>query len=905
MIQPPFDLRCEYLINPIEIDTPIPRFSWLLEHQSRNQNQSAFQIIVSSNLDKILSEIGDLWDSRKVTSDNHINISYNGKTLKSSEIYYWRVKWWDKNDSESNFSKISNFGTALLNDSDWIANWISKKEFINETTRRKLQYKSGEPDFMGRLMEDDLKEVHAIYFRKEFNIKKSIKTAKLYICGLGYYELRINGKKVGDRILDPAQTDYNKISLYSTYNITEMLKNNNAIGVILGNGRCIEHYGFDFPKLIAQIHIYYIDGTMETICTDENWKVSNGPILENGIYYGEKYDAQLEILGWDLSNYDDSSWDPATLVNGYRLASQLMQPIQITKVKEPQKLENPQPGMYVYDFGQNYTGFVRLKVRGPRGCQIKLRFAEILYDDGTINTATNGNALATDIYILKGEGEEIFQPHFTYHGFRYVELTGFPGVPSKDTIKGLFFHSNVPKIGEFSCSNSLINKIHSNIIWGQLSNLMSIPTDCPQRDERHGWMGDAQLVTEEAMLNFDMARFYTKYLRDIKLCQNKDGSISDVIPPYWKIFPADPAWGSAYITIAWYMYWYYKDIRVLEDNYDSIKLYVEFLSNTAEENISPLGKFGDWCPPSCIVSKRTPINLVATWYYYHDTLLLSKIAKILGNKKDYEYYSEKATEIKNDFNKTFLMHSYMYIKVSALDQAISQTSNILPLYLNMVPEDREKEILSYLIEAIKGHYDYHFDTGIIGTRYIFDTLTEKGYPDVIYKMINQTSFPGYGYMIREGATTLWERWEKLEGGGMNSHNHIMLGSVDTWFYNTLAGIKSLEAGWKYIKIKPYIPDDVSNVVGKIKTIKGYISSSWEKVKSGLKLNLEIPVGSIAEVWLPIKNNATSIKEGDQILWKNGELIEPIFDIDFKEMKDDYIVFNIGSGFYEFLVEGIT
>ncbi|MHA2088366.1 MAG: family 78 glycoside hydrolase catalytic domain [Promethearchaeota archaeon] len=612
MIKPPSNLRCEYLVNPIEIDMPYPRFSWILDHEERSQYQSAYQIIVSSEETFSNSENGNIWDTGKIFSDNHINIEYSGKPLKSDSSYYWRVKWWDKDDKESNFSDIATFGTALLNDSDWKAKWISKKEFIDEDSRRKLQYKSQERDFMGSLFEKDFYEVHAIYLRKEFSLEKQVKNAKIYICGVGYYELRINGKRIGDRVLEPAQTDYNKIALYSTYDITAHLENKNVIGVILGNGRCLEHYGYDFPKLIAQIHIHYTDGTNSLIITDDSWELSTGPILENGIYFGEKYDARLEMPGWDKPNFKDNEWEKVTLVKGHKLASQLMQPIQVTTILKPQSLKSPQAGVYIYDFGQNFTGFVRIKAQGPKGSKIKLKFSEILDETGLLNTATNGNAQVTDIYILKGDGEETYMPHFTYHGFRYVELTGFPGVPTIDTIEGLFFHSNVPQVGDFFCSNELINKIHTNIIWGQLSNLMSIPTDCPQRDERHGWMGDAQLVTEEAMLNFDMAQFYTNYLRNIKVCQMDDGRISDVVPPYWSIYPADPAWGTAYITIAWYMYWYYNDLRILKENYESMKRYVDFLAKTAEENISPLGRYGDWCPPSSIASKRTPLELIST-----------------------------------------------------------------------------------------------------------------------------------------------------------------------------------------------------------------------------------------------------------------------------------------------------
>ena len=897
MIKPPYDLRCEYLFNPICIDIQKPRFSWLLTHEERNQTQRAYQIIVSS--DKIFSksEKGDVWESGKVFSEKNVNTTYEGNPLEGDKSYFWRVKWWDKNGEESEYSQINRFGTAFIDESSWEAKWISRREFIDKKIRRQFQYKSGKRGLTGRL-----KEVHAVYLRKEFSISKEIDYAKAYVCGVGYYEFKLNGKKVGDRILEPAQTDYNKIALYSTYDITDRLKKSNAIGAILGNGRCVETFGYDYPKLILQINIHYKDGTSEVICTDNSWKISNGPIQENGIYYGEIYDARLEMPGWDEPNFNDANWKGAVIVDGYNLASQMMQPIQITKSIKPIELSSPKPGTYIYDFGQNFTGYVRLNVFGPRGSEVKLRFAELIYEDGNINVATVRGAPTNDIYILKGGGIESFEPHFTYHGFRFVEMTGFPGVPSLNTLEGLFFHSNVPKVGDFFCSNNLINQIHTNIIWGQLSNLMSIPTDCPQRDERHGWMGDAQLTVEEAIFNFNMNKFYAKYLRDIKLCQREDGSVSDVVPPYWSFYPADPAWGTAYITIAWYIYWYYGDIRILEEHYEGMKKYVKYLSSIAEENLIQFGKYGDWCPPSNIVSRKTPIELTSSWYYYHDVQFLAKIAKVIGRQEDHEYFLNKAKEIKDSFNTKFLKGVYDVEKHSPTDQTISQTSNILPLYLDMVPLGKKKKVLSTLVTTIKEDYSYHFDTGIIGTRYIFDVLTENGYPDVIYKMINQKSFPGYGYMIQEGATTLWERWEKLEAGGMNSHNHIMLGTVDTWFYNTLAGIKSLEPSWKLLKIKPFIPTTMNYASASIKTVKGVISSSWEKLENELKLTINIPVGCNAEVWIPIEDESSVITERDVAIWGNNENIKQSDDIDFLKLNDKHAIFKVGSGFYQFIIQ---
>jgi len=713
--------------------------------------------------------------------------------------------------------------------------------------------------------------------------------------------LRINGRKVGNRILDPAWTDYSKIALYSTYDVTEHIKEKNAISVILGNSRHIINYRYKFLKLILQIEICFSDDTSTKILSDNSWKVSQGPILENGIYFGEKYDARLESLEWDNPGFDDSTWDNVVEINGPSLSSQLIQPIRITEKIKPIKVYSPEFGIYIYDFGQNFTGFVRLKAQGPKSTQITLRFAETIFEDGTINVSTNGTAKANDIFILKGEGEEVFEPHFTYHGFRYVEITGFPGVPTLDTLVGLFFHSDVKKTGNFYCSNNLINQIHTNIIWGQLSNLMSIPTDCPQRDERQGWLGDAQLLVEETIYNFDIARFYSKYLRDIKLSQREDGRLCDVVPPYWPFYPADPAWGTAYITIVWYLYWYYNDIEIIKEHYDSMKLYIDFLSSMAKDNILYMGKFGDWCSPNNIVSRKTPIEFTSTWYYYHDVLHLSKLAKIIGKNNDFEKLLSKANEIKDAFNQKFLKSVYDIIKHSTVDRTIGQTLNVLPLYLKMVPENKERKVVSTLIEAIKEEFDYHVDTGIIGTRYLFDVLTEYGYPEVAYKMITQKSFPGYGYMISEGSTTLWERWEKLEGHGMNSQNHIMLGSVDTYFYKALAGIKSTDSGWKRLKIKPFIAGDIKYATATLMTIRGKIHVSWEKKREILNLKIRIPVGTSAKIWIPIENTESIIKEGESVIWEEDVLKSLMSNVEFIEKVENHVVFNVGSGFYQFSV----
>jgi len=924
----PINLRCEYCVNPLGVDRKNPRLSWILEHSDRGEKQSAYQIIVSSSPENIASNTGDVWDTGKVISSMQL-IVYNGPALESRKTYYWKVRWWDSKGDMSPFSDAATFEMGLISEDDWKAKWIGRESY------EYIHIGSEDIPFARSYTIP-----YSALFRKTFKAEKQIKRARVYVSGLGFYELYINGKRIGDKVLDPGQTDYKKRVLYSIYDVTDELNTGaNAIGVMLGNGRYVKDYGYDFPRMILQLEIEYLDGTTEVVVSDDTWKTSYGPIKANGIYYGEDYDARREIPSWNLSDFNDVNWEKVKLVDppGGRLVAELMPPVKVIKTLKPQKIISPKPGVYVYDFGQNFTGWVRLYVNGPEGTEIKLRFAELIYDDGNINLTPTRGARATDIYITRGDGLEIYEPRFTYHGFRYVELTGFPGVPTLDTLEGCVVYSSVRQVGEFNCSNELINKIHGNILWGQLSNLMSIPTDCPQRDERMGWMGDAQLTVEEAIYNFDMASFYIKYLDDIKDAQKENGSVSDVVPPYWSIYPADPAWGTAYITIAWYLYQYYGDTEVLKDHYEGLKKYVDFLTGLAPDNILRFSKYGDWCPPGSIRAKDLSGELVSTWCYYNDTLTLSRIADILGKREDHTKYSKLAEDIKAAFNKQYLKERSYAVSIkpniseemasqiiemilSAMDpderermkqfmqQGIfattftSQTINILPLYLNMVPEDKKETILNALINDIKNNHDYHLDTGIVGTRYIFDVLTENGYVDIAYKIATQRTYPGWGYMIEEGATTVWERWEKLTSGGMNSHNHIMFGTVDPWFYKSLGGIKCIAPGWDKVLLEPKMLEDLKYVRASICTPKGTIDVNWEKLEDSVKLVVVLPVNVEGELRIPKLYTPLVVEEDDRVIWSNSTWIEKVDGVYSVKEELDLLSFTLGSGRFLFNIK---
>jgi alpha-L-rhamnosidase len=902
-IQSPTDLACEYTVNPLGIDEHQPRFSWILQHSERGRKQSAYQILVASSRNNLINDKGDIWDSGKVESDKSVNIEYAGKPLKHKTAYRWKVRWWDDEGQTSPYSEIASFEMGFLAKKDWKAKWIGGNNIL----------------------------------RKRFDIKGEIEQARAYICGLGWYELRINGKKVGDHQLDPGQTDYEKVVLYSTYDITDLLKNGeNAIGVMLGKGRYVQDWSGAgvierltaeknaVPKVIMQLEIRFKDGSRKTFITDETWKVADSPIIEDDIYNGETYDARLEKTGWDNSGYDDSRWEEAKLTTppaGQLVSQGTLPPIKIIKTIQPLMITNPQPGVFVYDLGQNFTGWVRLTVSGPRGAEVKLRFAELTYPDGMINPTPNRVAKVTDTYILKGEGNEVYEPRFTYHGFRYMEVTGFPGTPDLNTIQGIVVHSSVKPVGGFSCSNELINSIHKNILWTQLSNLMSVPTDCPQRNERMGWMGDAQLVVEESIFNFDMAAFYTKWLRDIRESQREDGSVSDVVPPYWQRYPADPPWGTACVVVPWNLYLYYDDKRVLEENYQLMKRWVEFLTTKSKNHLVQYSKYGDWCPPGKMRSLDTPGILISSWCYYHDALTLSKIGGILGKKIDVKKYATLAQSIKEAINEEFLEDEYYSHNSRIADHLLlldtyapadrknrrkgglySQTANILPLYMDMVPEEKKAVVLQYFFENVEVTHDCHVSTGILGTRYLFETLTKYGRPDLAYRIVTQTTYPSWGYMIKEGATTIWERWEYMAGKGMNSHNHIMFGTVDTWFYRVLAGINQdvSAPSFKKIVIKPYIPADLNFASASVKTIRGLVSSSWKKERNGLTLDIVLPVNCEAEISLPITGLKNPlVMESGKAVFKNNSFVKGVSGITDVKRNNEYITFTAGSGMYSF------
>ena len=888
----PVRLCCEHLVDPVGVDSPAPRLSWLVESPERGERPSAYHVLVASSPGTLALDQGDLWDTGKTGATGLPAVEYAGRPLPSCARIFWKVRWWDREGRAGDWSRPATFVTGLMKPDGWNADWIAP--------RRGAEFRSKGSVLLGHAGPDET-QACAAYLRAEFELKRRATLALIFVSGLGHYELRLNGDKVGTSVLDPGWTDYRKKALYAAYDVTPFVGERNAVGVILGNGRHIKAFGYDGPKLACRVEILYADGEREAVAADGHWRSSSGPLQENGLYFGERYDARVVIDGWDRPGYDDSGWDPVRAVPGPPLASQMMPPIRVAETLRPVSVRPLGPGRRIYDFGQNFSGWTRLNVEGQAGTEIRLRHAELLDDGGALNLGPNENAEATDVYILRGGGPEAYEPRFTYHGFRYVEMTGYPGEPGPEALAGRFVHSDVRPMGELRTSNDLVNRIHRNVLWGQLSNLMSIPTDCPQRDERHGWLGDAHLSAEEAIFNFDMAAFYAKFLEDIRLAQREDGSLPDVAPAYLpRLYPADPAWSAAYAVLVELLWLHYGDRRIVETHYQNLARYIDFLTRNAEGGlIRSLGKYGDWCPPGGIVPKKTPVEMTSTWYYCHDALILSRLAAVLGRAEDAERYGRLAAAIKAAFNRAYLGETqYAAIRVSPVDTYPNQTSQVLPLFLDMVPEEKKEAVVSSLVRSVVLQQDGHVDTGILGTRYLLDVLTENGHAETAWRVATQKSYPGWGYMLAEGATTLWERWEKLTGPAMNSQNHIMLGSIDAWFYRVLAGLSPLEPGWRKVRVRPYPLGDLSFVEARVETASGRVAAAWRRADGSFTLDVEIPVCARGEIHIPLIFPG-AVAESGQTVWTAGGASGRVPGILSSRAEGDRAVFEVGSGAYRF------
>jgi alpha-L-rhamnosidase len=739
------------------------------------------------------------------------------------------------------------------------------------------------------------------YLRRTFQVRGPVKRARAYVSALGIYKFFVDGKRVGDGVFNPGWTDYRKRVQYQTYDLTSMLRPGaHAVGMMLGDGWYCGHVGLTGrnnygtkPHGLAQIEIEYTDGTKERVVTDGTWQVGTGPIRMSDLLMGEEYDARRELGNWATAGYRAKGWmDAETKELGEPALVGQHSPVveRIVELK-PKAITQPKPGNFVFDLGQNMVGWARLRVRGRDGQRVQLRFAEMLNPDGTVYTTNLRGARATDTYTLKGRGQEVYEPSFTFHGFRYVEVTGYPGTPGPDAITGVVLSSATPQTGTFVCSNPMVNQLQSNIFWGQRGNYVDIPTDCPQRDERLGWMGDAQIFARTATFNNDIAAFITKWMQDVEDAQSPAGGFPDVAPRMGANGDGAPGWGDAGVIVPWTMYLAYGDRRMLARHYDAMAKWIEYVSSANPDHIwSKRGNanYGDWLN----MGADAPREVLGTAYFAYSTDLMSRIARVLGKRADAAKYDTLVNNIKSAFNERF-------VSPDGRIKGDTQTIYVLALRFNLLPESLRPLVAKRLVDDIMVARKGHLSTGFLGVGYLNPTLTSIGATDVAYKLLQNETFPSWGYSIRQGATTIWERWDGwtkekgFQDPGMNSFNHYSLGSVGEWMVDTVAGIDldPSAPGYQRIVIRPRPGGGLTWARGAYDSIRGRIESSWRTTGDALSLDVTVPANTTATVYVPAAS-ADGVTEGSGPA-SGAEGVK------FERMENGAAVFTVGGGKYRF------
>ncbi len=872
----------EYKKDPLGIDVGKPRFSWKLVSDKNNVIQTAYEIRVAHSSAGLRKKSERLWESGKVESDKSVNVPYEGPELKSMERAYWQVRVWDNSGKVSPWSEPSYWETGILNPSLWKASWITMP---------------GEKETDG--------SKPAQYYRTEFPVSKKIKSARVYVTSLGLYELFINGTKVSDDLFTPGWTSYNKRLQYQTYDVTGMLKEKNAIGAIVGDGWYRGNIGWagqnsyygDKLALLVQLRIDYTDGSSEIITTNEKWKANTGAVVESDIYNGELYDARLEPDGWNKTGFDDSKWKPVKILDHPKdiLIAQEGVPVKAMEELTPIKIFTTPKGETVVDMGQNMVGWVRIKLQGSEGDTVRIKFAEVLDRDGNFYTANLRSAKATDTYIFKNSDKVTFEPHFTFHGFRYVKLEGFKHVPQLGDIRGVVIYSAIKPTGRFSCSDTLVNQLQHNIQWGQKGNFLDVPTDCPQRDERLGWTGDAQVFSMTAAFNFDVAAFYTKWMKDVEADQLPNGKVTHVVPDVLKGGGGATGWADVVAIVPWTVYRVYGDKRILRDSYPAIKRWVQFMTDMAgDDHLWTNGQhFGDWLAFATTRSDypgaTTDKDLIATAYYFYTTSLAGKIAAILGKNDEAEKYTKLAGEIKEAFLKEFVTPNGRLV-------SHTQTAYVLALSFGLLPGDLAKKAAGYLAEDVSKFK--HLTTGFLGTPLLCQTLSDIGRDDLAFMLLERKKYPSWLYPVTKGATTIWERWDGIKPDGtfqdvgMNSFNHYAYGAIGEWLYSHVAGIgvDVQNPGYKHILLHPHPGGDLTYANASFESMYGKIVSDW-KIENGMfTYTIEIPANTTATVTLP-NAELSNVKSGDKLLTE--------LDKAKAKQEGNKVVFDLGSGKYVF------
>ncbi|HSB00704.1 MAG TPA: family 78 glycoside hydrolase catalytic domain [Anaerolineales bacterium] len=866
-----------------------PRLSWQMQSDRRGARQTAYQLLVVPALTGLEGSTSLFWDSGKIESDRSVHVPYRGPALVSGQRVYWKVRVWDEVGQEFESSSAW-WEMGLLERTDWEAQWIGASFWGGPRTSSP-----------------------APYLRREFAIQRQFVTARLYATAIGLYECHLNGVRVGEALLTPGWTDYSRRIQYQAYDVTGLLRSGtNAFGAILGDGWGVGHIAWlgrqhyaDRPQLLAQIVITYSDGSKEIITTDKSWKVTQGPILESDMLMGESYDARRELAGWSNSGYDDASWRPveifadrgAALVatNGPTVKRQeSLRPVAIHKVPALRP-------RWIFDLGQNMVGWVRLRIRGEKGTTITIRYAEALNPDGTLYTINLRTARSTDHYTLKGGEEEIWEPRFTFHGFRYIELSGFPDVPPDETVTGIVVHSEIPSIAAFECSDPLINQLQHNIVWGQKGNFVDVPTDCPQRDERLGWTGDAQVFIRTAAFNRNVAGFFTKWTRDLEDAQYPNGAYPSVAPnlPAWSIGEGGPAWADAGVICPWTMYQCYGDTRLLEERYLSMQRFIEFLSQTSQNGIRCYAEYtgwhgnGDWLALDGSDGREggTSKELIGTAFFAYSARLMASSACVVGREEDVLRYEALFEEAREAFIKRF-------VHADGTIEGGTQTSYVLALEFDLLPQELRQAAAAQLVRNIQ-QQDNHLSTGFVGTPYINWVLSEAGYLETAYALLKQTTWPSWLYSVTQGATTIWERWDGwthdkgFQDPGMNSFNHYAYGAIGAWMYAVIGGIDldPAQPSYKHVVMRPQPGGGLTYATAELYSMYGMIRSAWTQTNGVFDWQIKVPVNTMATVYVPAKD-VPDITE-------SGQPAEGAAGITFLHIENGFAVFRVQSGSYFF------
>jgi alpha-L-rhamnosidase len=886
---------CESKINPLGVPLTDIHFSWQLESKKRNTTQKTYQLVIATTVENLQKEKMDVYNSGIVQTDQNMLVSYNKKELKPGKTYYWKVKAWDDHNQTSGWSDTQHFTTGLFDNKDWSgAKWIGYEELPDS-----LLVKPGVPDTSG-LGNKCIRRSIIPYFRKQFTIDKKPLRALAFITGLGQYEMSINGKKTGNNFLSPGWTYYDKRCLYNIYDITNTInRGSNAIGVMVGNGfyninreryyKLVDAFGA--PKMICKISIVYDDGSTETIISDEQWKASPSPVIYSSIYGGEDYDATHDQNGWDIPGFDDAHWENALIVKSplLKLEPETDYPVQVMESIAAKKIKKINDHVFLYDFGQNASGIVQLNVTGHKGDTIKLTPAELIDSNNFPNQNASGKPYYYT-YILKCEGNETWQPKFSYYGFRYMLVEGGTPDSTRDTklpsiskLTLLHTRNSAPASGAFSCSDTLFNKINTLIQWAIKSNMQSLITDCPHR-EKLGWMEQNYLMGTSIQYNFNIHLLYKKLIKDMMDAQTPEGLVPDIAPEFVVFdqgFRDSPEWGSAAVILPWLLYKWYGDKQSMQEAYDMMKRYVDYLDSKSKNHILSYG-LGDWYdygPGFPGYAQLTPVALTATAIFYYDVTLLSKMAELMHDKNELQKLNALAAQIENAFNQKF------FNQQTKIYSTGSQTAMAMSYCVGLVEEKDKPFVLKNLVDSIN-QTGFRLTAGDIGFHFLIKALDDGGASQMIYEMNHRDDVPGYGFQLKKGATALTESWAALPEV---SNNHLMLGHIMEWFYSGLAGIGQTEnsIAYKHIKIRPQLVGDIVSAKASFQSPNGLILSEWKKGNNHFLLHVIIPVNSKATIYLPV-TAISKIKESDKP-----------FSRALIKISNNSAIIDIGSGEYWF------